>query len=227
VADRSVALCFARMLEPLAQEYLELVLAGRRQQASRLILEAVEAGTSVREVYLDVFQPVLREVGRLWEAKQVSIAQEHLCSAVTQLIMSQLYPRVFSAERRGWVMVATCLGGELHEIGVRMVADFFEMAGWDSYYLGANTPEDAVVDEVRRVGAHLLCVSITIPSHLPSAERLIQRVRREPGLERSKVLVGGAPFLSEPDLWRAIGADGTAFDADGAVATGTRLVQGG
>ena len=45
-------------------------------------------------------------------------------------------------------MVATCIGGELHEIGIRMVADFFEMEGWDTYYLGANTPADAVVAEL-------------------------------------------------------------------------------
>ena len=212
-------------IDKLAQQYLELVLGGRRQLASALILAAVEEGTPVRAVYLDVFQPVLREVGRLWEANVISIAQEHLATAVTQLVMSQLYPRVFSSDRRDLAMVATCLGGELHEIGVRMVADFFEMGGWDTYYLGANTPDSAVLSELGRVKASLLGISVTISAHLGRAATLIQRVRQEPGLGRVKVLVGGLPFLAEPELYRELGADGTALDAQAAVARGEELVR--
>ncbi len=212
-------------LENLAQQYLELVLAGRRQLASTLILKAVEEGTPVKAVYLDVFQPALREVGRLWEENRISIAQEHLATAVTQLVMSQLYPRVFSSERRGLALVATCLGGELHEVGVRMVADFFEMGGWDTYYLGANTPDEAVVAELQRVNAALLGVSVTISSHLARAASLIKRVRAQRGLERLKILVGGLPFLAAPELSGELGADGTAVDAAGAVARGEELVR--
>lgn len=212
-------------LEPLAQQYLGLVLSGKRQLASALILKSVEEGAPVKRVYLEVFQPVLREVGRLWEENVISIAQEHLATAVTQLVMSQLYPRVFGGERRNLALVATCLGGELHEVGVRMVADFFEMEGWDTYYLGANTPEEAVLAELARVKAALLAISVTLSAHLRRAAALTERVRREPGLEHVKVLVGGLPFLAEPELYRALGADGTARDAQGAVERGEALVQ--
>ncbi|MDZ7776615.1 MAG: hypothetical protein U5L09_13885 [Bacteroidales bacterium] len=54
--------------------------------------------------------------------------------------MSQLYPYIFNSQRVGKSMVAATVGGELHEMGIRMVADFFEMEGWDTWYLGANAP---------------------------------------------------------------------------------------
>jgi methanogenic corrinoid protein MtbC1 len=208
-------------VEQLGEQYLELVLAGLRHQASSLILRAVEGGAPIKAIYLEVFQPALREVGRRWERNEISIAQEHLATAVTQLVMSQLYPRVFSSERRGRTLVATCLGGELHEVGVRMVADFFEMAGWDTYYLGANTPEDAVLGELRRVKADLLAVSVTISAHLGRAATLIDHVRREEN--PVKILVGGLPFLARPELARELGADGTALDAEAAVLRGEEL----
>ena len=65
----------------------------------------------------------LREVGRLWQMNRLSVAQEHYVTAATQLIMSQLYPLVFRTARRDRRIVAACVGGELHELGVRMVAD--------------------------------------------------------------------------------------------------------
>ena len=68
----------------------------------------------------------------------LSVAQEHYCTAATQLVMSQLYPRIFSTERRGRTLVAARVADDLHEIGLRMVADFFEMEGWDTFYVGAT-----------------------------------------------------------------------------------------
>ena len=102
----------------------------------------------MRDVYLHVFQRSQYEIGRLWQSNQISVAQEHLCTAATQLIMSQLYPFIFGTERRNRRVVAACVGGDLHEIGIRMVADFFEMDGWDTFYLGANVPITDIVQTV-------------------------------------------------------------------------------
>ena len=105
-------------------------------------MDAIQHGTSVHDIYLHVFQRSQYEVGRLWQTNQISVGQEHLCTAATQLIMSQLYPLIFGTERKNRRIVAACVGGDLHEIGIRMVADFFEMDGWDTFYLGADVPTD-------------------------------------------------------------------------------------
>ncbi len=41
--------------------------------------------------------------------------------------------------------MAICVGGEVHEIGMRVVVDFFEIAGWDTYQLGVNAPGESVL----------------------------------------------------------------------------------
>ncbi|MBC8039173.1 MAG: B12-binding domain-containing protein, partial [Opitutaceae bacterium] len=127
-------------LSPRAHQYFEALRRGERHLASQLVLAAVAAGTPVRDIYLHVFQPAQYEIGRLWQTNRISVAQEHYCTAATQLIMSQLYSHIFATAKNGRTLVATCVSGDLHEIGVRMVADFFEMAGWNTFYLGANTP---------------------------------------------------------------------------------------
>jgi len=202
----------------LASEYLAALLKGERHVASKLVLDAAAAGTPVREIYLHVFQTAQYEVGRLWQTNQITVAQEHYCTAATQLIMSQLYPYVFASDKTEGTLVATCVAGNLHEIGIRMVTDFFEMDGWNTYFLGASTPAQAVVDAVVQHQAQVLAISATISGHLPAVDELIRRVRAQPACRDVKILVGGYPFQVAPDLWERIGADGTAANAHDAIA---------
>jgi methanogenic corrinoid protein MtbC1 len=211
-----------RMRE-LAQAYLDALLDGGRDAACRLVTGAADRDVPVRSLYLQVFQPVQHEVGRLWQANRITVAVEHFCTAATQLAMSLLFPRIMGGPRNGLRMVACCVGGELHELGMRMVSDFFEMDGWDTAFLGANTPDDAVVSHLEERGADLLCVSVTMTHNVHLAVRLIQAVRRSPGCAGVKVLVGGLPFNLSPGLVRAVGADATARDAEQALGASAGL----
>ncbi|HKK33261.1 MAG TPA: B12-binding domain-containing protein, partial [Desulfomicrobiaceae bacterium] len=114
-----------------AQAYLELVLNQNRQDALDMIMDLVDKGTSIKSIYLDIFQPAMHLVGELWQHDRISVAQEHYCTGVTQFIISQLYPYLFREHDRDRTMAGCCVSGELHEMGIRMVCDFFEMDGWD------------------------------------------------------------------------------------------------
>ena len=212
-------------LAPLARQYLQALLRGERHIASKLMLDSAQHGIAVRDLYLHVFQRSLYETGRLWQLNQISVAQEHYCTAATQLIMSQLYPYIFGNEKTHGVLVATCVAGDLHEIGARMVSDFFEMDGWHTYYLGANVPPSAVVQTLVQRQADVLAISATITYHVRSVESLIAAVRRRPECCRAKILVGGYPFKVALDLWKMIGADGSASDAQEAVILANRLTN--
>ena len=211
--------------DQLARDFLGRLLAGDRTGASELVVEAVEEGLSIRDAYLEVFQPVLWEVGRLWQINEIGVAEEHFCTAATQLTMSRLYPLLFGGERSGRRLVAACVGGNLHEVGVRMVSDFFEMEGWDTYYLGADTPLDQIVETARDRDADVLAVSATLDEHVDDVRELLrrlERIRAEAGL---KVLVGGAPFRADESLWEDVGAYAWGADALAAVREGRRLVE--
>jgi methanogenic corrinoid protein MtbC1 len=188
-----------------------------------MVVSAVEAGLSVREIYLRVLQPVQHEVGRLWQAGRISIGHEHYCTNATQLVMARLYPHVFSGDRGGRRAVVACVRGELHELGARMVSDFFEMAGWDSVFLGANTPRQRVIATLVERPTHLLAIGVTMLDQVEEARQLIADVRGS-AASRVKILVGGHAFRGDSVAWQEIGADGTAADADQAIATGAALL---
>ncbi|WP_437738273.1 cobalamin B12-binding domain-containing protein [Sorangium sp. So ce1335] len=208
----------------LACAYLDAQLQGDRWRAINVIRDAVDAGTPIKDIYAHVFQPCQYEIGRLWQAHQISIAEEHHCTAITQTILSHLYPLVFNADRAGRRLVATSVDGNLHEIGARFVADFFEMAGWDTFYLGASTPAQDVIDEVARRQADVLAVSATLGEHLRSVHKLITAARHDGRCRDVVLLVGGQPFRAVHGLWRQLGADGSAPTAEEAVRVAQALL---
>lgn len=208
----------------LAMQYLSDLIGQRRGAATRLLLGAVEDGVPVTQIYLEVLQPVQRELGRLWQVNRISVAQEHYATAVTQMIMAQLYEYIFTGDKGGRTLVAACVGGELHEIGMRMVADFFEMNGWDTVYIGANTPIADVVASVAVSRADVLALSATMGFHIPLVAEVIAAIRADVRTMHTPVIVGGYPFNLVDDLWQRVGADGSATDAAGALRLAEELV---
>jgi methanogenic corrinoid protein MtbC1 len=208
----------------LAARFLLAALEGERFTASRLVLDAVRTDKlSVRDAYELVLLPVQREVGRLWHLNDLTVAEEHFVSATTQLTMGQLYPFLTRAPRNGKTVATASVEGNAHDIGVRMVADYFEMAGWRSIYLGANVPANDLAQAVDHFDTDLVCLSAYLPTQLRAAEDTIAAIRTTQRGATAKVLVGG-PAFSASSTWQEAGADGFAANANQAVLEGARLV---
>ena len=196
----------------LAEEYLDYLLKADRNQASKIIIEACQQGVEIRDIYLNVFQPVMREVGRLWQLNKVSIAQEHFASATTQLTISQFYPQILNSKPGGYSCLTACVGEELHEMGVRMMADLLELEGWQTLHLGANTPVEEILTLARKKEMDVIAISVTMAYHLPQLERLTELLAEERDYSPA-LMVGGYPFNISPGLWKKMKADGSAPNA--------------
>ncbi|PKL08684.1 MAG: hypothetical protein CVV51_07660 [Spirochaetae bacterium HGW-Spirochaetae-7] len=208
----------------IARSYVQAVIEGRRDFAQALVDSELRAGKPARSLYLELFQPAQRELGRLWHTRKISVAQEHFATAATQYIMSTLYPRLMAESRpNGRLVLAACAQGELHELGLRMVADFFQADGWDTRFLGANLPLGALAAEVTRIEPDLVALSASIPTNVRWVDAAVKTLRAKTG-KKPAILVGGIPFVVSPGLWRELGADGTGIDCQEAVAVGDRLV---
>lgn len=208
----------------LARDFLDLLLAGDRRKASELVLGAFENNNvPVKQIYLDVFQRSQREIGRLWQLNQISVAEEHYCTAATLAIMNQFYPSILNTPRRGTRAVCCCVEGDLHEIGLRIVADFLELEGWDCDYVGANTPGAELLKMLEKAPPDLIAISATMTFHVEAVRSLIKLVRANKKLSDIPVLVGGRPFLISENLWQQVGADRAAVDGEDAVIKAAQL----
>jgi len=213
-------------LANVAKEYLDFLVEGNKHPAQNLILEAVKRGTSIKDIYLNVFQVTQRETGRLWQRSEISVAQEHYITAATQLIMSRLYPYLFTSTtpKRNKIVIS-CIAGELHEMGARMVADLFELEGWDTYFYGANTPQSALLGALKQHKPEVAALSVTMTFNLITLSEIVQKIKSDPETKDIKVLVGGYPFTISDTLGIKMGADGCGTDALKAIKVATELVK--
>ncbi|HOT75605.1 MAG TPA: cobalamin-dependent protein [Candidatus Wallbacteria bacterium] len=213
----------------LASKYLTFLVNADRVSANKLILEAIEGKVSVKDLYLHVFQATQREIGRMWHENKISVACEHFCTAATQQIIARLYPHIFSApknnENKKFNVVAACVANELHEIGLRMIADFLEIEGYNTYFLGANVPKDSIVKTLCERNAHMLALSATMTFHVKYAADIIKEIKNSPQCSNVKVIVGGYPFNVDDGLWKNIMADGYAADMAAVTQETARLLQ--
>ncbi len=188
--------------------YGEALLAADRPKATGVIRRALAEGVPIKALYRYVFHPFQINLGELWHRREITVGQEHLATAATQFIMSLLYDELLATPKKDKSMIGACVGGELHEMGMRMVCDYMEASGWHTYYLGANTPGRGLADLAREKAVDAIALSCTMAYHLPKLKAMIRRLHEE--LPYIPILVGGYPFIIDSELYRKVGADGSA-----------------
>jgi methanogenic corrinoid protein MtbC1 len=194
-----------------AEVFLQAILTGQRHAAVRVAREALRDGLALEALYVDVFQPALYEVGARWEANRLTVAQEHVATAITQYVMAQVYEAPDAAAAARGTIVLTGVEGELHNIGAVMVGDLLELSGWRVRFLGTNLPASSILAVIREAAPSHVGISATMLFNIGAVRHLVQSVRTEFG-DRIRILVGGAAFRTSPDLWRQVSADAYAAD---------------
>jgi methanogenic corrinoid protein MtbC1 len=211
-------------LVSLRESYLSAQLAGNRREALRLLVdEGLLRGIPLSTLHLDVIQKAQWEIGRMWQENEISVAQEHMATAISQLALSHLYRHLQRDPPNGRTVMVTCVEGELHELGARMASDFLEMAGFDVRFLGANVPTEHLVREVLESKPDLLAFSVTMTYHLPALRKAVAAVREvTPTLPMA---VGGLAFTWVPGVEAELGVPFFGKDARELVAAACRMFE--
>ena len=172
--------------------FLETLLLGDKKLASKLIHEQINNGLSIKQVYEEIIKIALYDVGELWEFNKISVATEHLASAIVESILNEIYPLLISSTSIEKTVFLSCVEKEYHQIGIKMVSDIFETHGWNTFFLGANTPTKDLIDFAKNIKPDVISISLSIYSHLPILERMIQEFRK--AFPHLTIIVGGQAF---------------------------------
>lgn len=204
--------------------YSEHVLSSDKNSATKLIKDVSESGMEIEHIYKYIIEPFQLELGRLWHENKINVAQEHYATAVSQFAMSLLYERIFSSIKKGKTFLGTCVQGELHEFGIRMVCDYMENCGWDTYYLGANMPENSIIQMINEKKPDIIAISCTMTLNIFKVKNLIREIRKVN--EATPIIVGGYPFNLDKHLWKNVNADAYSSDFEGAYTISEKLYNG-
>ena len=174
------------------KEFLNALLSGNRSKCSDLANNYLNNGISIEVLYETIIKKALYEVGELWEYNKISVATEHLASAIVEGILNELYIKIISTDKINRTVIVACVENEYHQIGIKMISDVFEMNGWNAYFLGANTPTNELISFSKTIKPDIFAISLSIYFHLPILEKMIPDIRKE--FPELPILVGGQAF---------------------------------
>ncbi len=178
--------------EKLYSVYLDHLISGNKAECSRIVYDLIQQEIELKDLYLNLFQRSLYEVGAKWECNDISVATEHLATSITSRLLSLAYPLLFSTHKTGNRVIVSAIANEYHEIGGRMVADLLEMKGWDSYFLGANTPVSELLDLIAEKKPGLVALSIAVYMNVDELDKAIQNIHKE--FPELPIAIGGQAF---------------------------------
>jgi methanogenic corrinoid protein MtbC1 len=210
---------------PEAAGFEAALLAGHQGQALEVINRCMDRGASLPDVERHVIQPALYHIGERWQANEVSVAQEHLATAIVQSVMTVGLLRATPAPANHRRVLLACVAGNEHAVGLRMVADAFQLAGWEVRYLGANVPTVALIGHAMEWRPHLLGLSVAFAHQLPVVKAILAELDECLGSSRPACMIGGLAVNRFAPIADIIHADAVGEDASAALARGTRLVQ--
>ncbi len=171
------------------QPYLQALLDGERQACADTVRALLGEGVELKDLYLNLFQRSMYQVGELWESEQISVATEHLATAVTERMLTLVQATVFAGPAREHSIVVACVADEYHQLGARMVADFCELRGWRGAFLGANTPLPDLLKVIDQRRPTLLGLSLSLNLNLSALMRAVAGVRGR--FAQLPIVVGG------------------------------------
>ncbi|MGB5171290.1 MerR family transcriptional regulator [Eudoraea sp.] len=106
------------------------------------------AEKSFREIFWDVFIPLLNELGLLWQTDTISPAHEHF---ITNLIKQKIYTsteklQLIEPTKKDKVFVLFLPENEIHEIGLLFINYEIILRGYKTIYLGQTMPLESLTD---------------------------------------------------------------------------------
>jgi methanogenic corrinoid protein MtbC1 len=210
--------------QEISARFLRQVLQRDLDAATRTILAADDAGLPLAVTFNDVLRPALVQVGHKWESGELLVAQEKEISEISRDLVAELTLRHHQIDARGPLVLAGCVEGERHELGLRMIAGLLRAESFQIRYLGADVATRFLLDAARMRRPAAILLSVTLESNLHGVRDAVETLRAGLAPEPLPPIVcGGQMAAVHPGL---IGSWGAIPVTDGDAVEVVRTVTG-
>lgn len=199
-------------IEKYYREFSQILASEDKEAALNYALGLLnEQKIGVVDLYSRILGPALNQMTCDDEDQRLCIWREHVHTAIIRTIVESCYSYVIAEKRklhskdRGTAAVL-CPPEESHELGARMIADFLTICGFETIFVGSNTPYADFLYGVEVIAPKLIAISVTNYYHIFVTKKIVAELRAKMG-DSVKIVIGGHAFDSNPDHIKAVGAD--------------------
>lgn len=199
-------------MSTLAKDFLNALLAGDRVRVKQIYSES-SSQMDLIEFIENILLVSMEEMGVGWENGSIALSQIYMSGRICEELIDEILPPG-SCERKEVPKMAIGVLNDFHMLGKRIVYSILRASGYQLQDYG-RVDVDQLVGLVKSDHIEILLLSVLM---LPSALMVKDlRARFEQEGIKVKIIVGGAPFRFDSQLWQEVGADGVGYSAADAV----------
>lgn len=204
------------MLEHIIATYNEAVFDTDRDKALEIIHAAVASGISPEDIVFQVVIPAMElMIKSISEDFDANLAQHFMASQIASQVTEEMVALFQqSPETIGRVVIGTS-HGDMHTLGKRIVTGCLRSLMIEVIDLGVNVSAERFVEAALEHNASVIAIS-SMMVHTARSEYgclAVRQLLKEKQLEsRIKIIVGGAPYTWDTELYQIVQADAWASD---------------
>lgn len=149
-----------------SDELADIFLSGDDYYALRKVQYYLKTHTR-KELFQELLTPAMYRIGQLWQENIISVADEHLATAICDFVISATDNRSLAEKEATGKAMIMGFEGEDHYLGLKMVACVFREHGWVVHDMGPNLPLVHAFDAAKQLKPDVIGLSAALVSRLP------------------------------------------------------------
>lgn len=196
-------------------DFVRILLTGVEADAIQSIENLRRKGSSIETIYLDLLAPAARHLGDMWNEDLCDFTDVTIGLGQLHKILHMIHDKHDRHQQpvpNGLSVLLMPAPGEQHTLGLTMVSDFFQRAGWEVAG-GPYASSDDPVTLVKKRTYDAVGFSLATSMGLGRLKDCIAAVRAAAAPAPVCIIVGGPFFTAQPDQVTHVGADLLVQDA--------------
>lgn len=175
-------------------DYFNGLLEGDKNRCRRVVDKLLDENTRIIEIYTDLFQKSLYQVGKMWDQNKLSIGDEHLGTQITEELLYYCSSKIIPVRQLNKKALVSCVNKEFHKLGARMAADIFVLNGWETYFLGASTPTKEILKYIEAKKPDIVGLSFSFYINIFKLIDVVKEIKNK--FPAQKIILGGRAELN-------------------------------
>lgn len=204
------------------EEIANGVLDGDGDIVAEKVQDALDAGASAGEILNNALLAGMGKVGVLFRDGEMFVPEVLVSAEAMQEGVDIVKPLLIAGDikKLGKVLLVT-VAGDMHDIGIKLVAMMLEGAGFEVNFMGVDKSTDEIIAKVKEYKPDILGMSAMLTTTMSNMPIVIDALKEEALCDGLIVMIGGAP--TSPGFAKQIGANYSA-DASDAVNVAKALI---
>lgn len=197
--------------EKVCERFERCLLSVDRLEAAEILNNSLKDNDPVF-ISDNIICPALDRIGKKWEKGEAALSQVYMSGIICEELINSFFPDI-TPENDNEVPIAIVTYEDFHILGKQIVKSVLKSGGFYIHDFGQGISADELIKKIVDNKPRILLIStLMLPSalHIKDLRTKLDNL----GIE-IKLIVGGAPFRFDKNLWKQVGADATgdtAFD---------------